>query len=298
MRRATFQARRVAPFAELIAESGGAERLAILRCQERQVCSRVSNVPTRVYHLDVVLWRFVSRETLRRRAWVIGGNLSERNTRMGVDLGLKISRLIGDFKAVLYLIDTIEHELEKRIIARTGLIKLEALISIVGAYKNQRKLSTPAPNPTLISSIEDKIRNLRKDIDGAVRPIRNAMVGHLIAIDAGLVPEYWLFTGNSTYQILLADLEALEDDFSVLDSAYIRAPAAPPFNQKFFRNYWRTAPRLGDPSIAREANIQVGLWTPDIVLPAGVEATSDPASIRVLGHRLSIRQLGLILEPF
>ena len=104
--------------------------------------------------------------------------------------------------------------------------------------------------------------------------------------------------GNSTYKILLGDLEALENEFSVLDPAYRRAPAAPPFNQTFFRDYWRTAPRLGDPSFAREANIQVGVWTPDIVLPAGVAATSDPASIRVLGHRLSIRQLGLILEPF
>ena len=109
---------------------------------------------------------------------------------MGVDLGLKLSRLIGDFKAVLYLIDTIEHELEKRIVARAGLIKLEAFVSLAGAYKNELKSSSPATHSSLISSVEDKLQNLRKDIDGAVRPIRNAMAGHLLAIDAGKIPEY------------------------------------------------------------------------------------------------------------
>jgi hypothetical protein len=56
---------------------------------------------------------------------------------MPCDLHIKVPRLISDFRAVLALTEFIEHELEKRIVARLGLIKIDALIAIAGTCKNQ-----------------------------------------------------------------------------------------------------------------------------------------------------------------
>jgi hypothetical protein len=58
---------------------------------------------------------------------------------MACDLNIKTARLISDFRAVFKLVEFIEHELEKRIVARLGLIKVEALIALAGAYKNEIK---------------------------------------------------------------------------------------------------------------------------------------------------------------
>jgi hypothetical protein len=45
-------------------------------------------------------------------------------------------------------------------------------------------------------------------------------------------------------------------------------------------------------------SMQTGLWTPDVIAPISRDQGLQSASIRVLGLRLSIRQIGLLLLPF
>ena len=58
---------------------------------------------------------------------------------MAVDLAKKVAHLALDFRATVQLVQFIPYELEKRIVARLGLVKIEAPYGILGAYKNELK---------------------------------------------------------------------------------------------------------------------------------------------------------------
>ncbi len=216
---------------------------------------------------------------------------------MATDLAAKTARLISDFDAVLALVSYIEHELEKRIIARHGLTKIESLLPIASAYKNMIKRALPSNQRGRFSKLESLLATLRNDIDNGVRQIRNNMSGHLLQINVASIPDNWLFMGHSTFTILSQDIRAIDAEFRALDPLYPGCIQPPPVKPTY-RAFWRRPDVLGSPSNVRGISMQVGLWTPDVVavLPPG--GPLDDASIRVLGLRLSIRQLVFIFLPF
>jgi hypothetical protein len=62
--------------------------------------------------------------------------------------------------------------------------------------------------------------------------------------------------------------------------------------------FWRAPDRLGPPAGVRGAVIYAGPWTPDVVglMPGGT--VLQDASLRVLGLRLMLRQIGILMLPF
>src|SRR5215471_14068456 len=108
---------------------------------------------------------------------------------MSVDLAVKVAHLIRDFRAVLCLVEFIEHELEKRIVARLGLVKVEALHSIASAYKNDIKRAIDPPRRADIAPLEDMLAQLRLDVDSGIRDMRNAQVGHSLQLPIEQIPE-------------------------------------------------------------------------------------------------------------
>ncbi len=216
---------------------------------------------------------------------------------MPVDLNIKVTRLISDFRAVLALTEFIEHELEKRIIARLGLIKIEALIAIAGTYKNEIRRNLGVRGRTAVTNLETLVTRLRTDVDTGIGNIRNAMAGHLLQLNITEIPSHWLFMGHSTYTILAQDLDQIDLEFRQLDGAYPGAITPPPPDPAFLVG-WRLPNVLGPPDALRVVTMQTGLWTPDVIAQVPGGGTFQDASRRVLGLRLSIRQLGFILQPF
>ena len=152
---------------------------------------------------------------------------------MATDLRIKLARLIGDFNAVLTLVSFIEHELEKRIIARHGLIKVESLLSIASMYKNDIKRALPPDQKGKIVKLESMLATLRNDVDGGIREIRNNMAGHLLQMQLSSVPDNWLFMGHSTFSILSQDIEGIESEFRLLDPLYTGAIVPPQVKSDF-----------------------------------------------------------------
>lgn len=216
---------------------------------------------------------------------------------MAVDLAIKVAHLARDFRATLDFVAYLPYELEKRIIARLGLVKIEALHSIIGAYKNELKRTMGTTKTQEIATLEGLIDRLRTDIDGGIRAARNAQVGHVLALPIAQIPEQWLFMCHSTYTILAQDLSTIETAIQAIDPAYATAPPAPALAPALLQS-WALPTSLGPPGQIRFAQIYAGPWTPGLVsmVPGGHQM--QDASLRVFGLRLMIRQVGLILMPF
>ena len=55
----------------------------------------------------------------------------------------KVARIISDFLTIGELTKLIEHEMEKRVVARHGLVKLDALLNLVARLKNEFRDTLP-----------------------------------------------------------------------------------------------------------------------------------------------------------
>jgi hypothetical protein len=204
--------------------------------------------------------------------------------------------LIRDFRATLVLAEFIPYELEKRIVARLGLVKVEALASIIGAYKNDLKRASGSAKAAEIAAFESLISRLSNDVATGIRDARNIQIGHSLAQTLQGIPEKWLFMGRSSYTVLSDDLSEIETAIQGLDQAYVSLSvgAGPPPD---LLAAWYAIPDLGPPGAIRFAQVYAGPWTPDIasMMPGG--SSLQDASLRVLGLRLMIRQVGLLLQP-
>jgi len=216
---------------------------------------------------------------------------------MPVDLPIKVAHVIRDFGAVLRFVEFIEHELEKRIVARLGLVKVEALHSVASAYKNEIARVLGPRRRAEITGLEDLLRRLRQDIDGGIRDARNAQVGHSLSLPLQRIPEHWLFMGHSTFSILAEDLGKIDAAFRSLDPTYSGAAAVPDLDSQY-REFWRASDKLGPPTAIRAAQIYAGPWTPDVISMLPGNTPLQDASLRVLGLRLMLRQIGLLILPF
>lgn len=216
---------------------------------------------------------------------------------MSVDLSQKVAHLCRDFRAVLAFVEFIPYELEKRIVARLGLVKIEALASIAGAFKNELKRSVGATKAAEVAHLETLLTQLRKDVDDGIRDNRNAQIGHSLKLSLTEIPEQWLFMGHSTFGILKSDIDDIEAAIKAIDPSYTAA-AVPPLPGQAVLADWAANPELGPPGGIRFAQVYAGPWTPDIMamMPGG--SLLQDATIRVMGLRLMIRQAGLLLMPF
>jgi hypothetical protein len=185
------------------------------------------------------------------------------NTRldnMAIDLAKKVAHLARDFRATLQLVEFIPYELEKRIVARLGLVKVEALHSIVGTYKNELKRSVGETRGKEIAELERLIDRLRTDIDGGIRAARTAQAGHSLALSFREIPEHWLFMGHSTFSILSQDIAEIETLIHSIDATYTAAPA-PSVPDTSLLPAWSHPNLLGAPSALRFAQVHAGPWT-------------------------------------
>jgi|GEM_PF-4275233 len=197
---------------------------------------------------------------------------------------------------MLELVGFIPYELEKRIVARLGLIKVEALYSLLGAYKNELRRGTDGTRSNEIDELERLINRLKIDVDSGIRTARNAQAGHSLGQSFSEIPEHWLFMGHSTFSILLQDIAEIETVIRSIDARYTMAPAPSAPNAALL-TAWAHPSVLGPVGEIRFAQVYAGPWTPDVVsmLPGGHRM--QDASLRVLGLCMMIRQLGLVLVP-
>jgi len=167
---------------------------------------------------------------------------------MATDLSIKVGHLIRDFVAVRHLAEFIEHELEKRVVARLGLVKIEALNAIAGAYKNEIKRTAAPDKAAAIKHVEQLLTHLRVDVESGIRDARNAQVGHSLGLPVERIPEHWLFMGHSTFSILEQDLGKIDAALRSLDSGYTGAQSLPALDPKL-RDSWCAPEALGPAKI-------------------------------------------------
>jgi len=79
----------------------------------------------------------------------------------------KVARAVSDFLTIGGLTKLVEHEMEKRIIARHGLVKLDALLSLTARLKNQIRDSLLPDQKHNIEVLEGFISRLRKDLENS-----------------------------------------------------------------------------------------------------------------------------------
>lgn len=216
---------------------------------------------------------------------------------MSVDLPQKIAHLCRDFRATLAFVEFIPYELEKRIVARLGLVKIEALASIAGTFKNELKRVYRATKPTEIAHLETLLTQLRRDVGKGIRECRNAQAGHSLALQIKAIPDQWLFMGHSSYSILVDDLNKIEAAIAAIEPAYTPLQL-PPLPDAGILADWAATDGLDNPADIRFAQVYAGPWTPDVasVFPGG--HPMQDASLRVMGLSVMIRQMGLLLRPF
>src|SRR5262245_22894891 len=164
---------------------------------------------------------------------------------MTIDLAKKAAHLARDFRATLQFVEFIPYELEKRIIARLGLVKIEALHSIVGAYKNKLKRSACGGRGNEIAELERLIDRLRTDIEGGIRAARNAQAGHSLTLSLKEIPEHWLFMGHLTFLILSQDIAEIEALIQSIDATYTQRLPRHPFPTHRFCRHGPTRHFLG-----------------------------------------------------
>jgi hypothetical protein len=213
----------------------------------------------------------------------------------------KVSRIISDFLTVGDLIRLIDHEMEKRIVARHGLVKLDALLNLIARLKNEIRNNLPADRKKDTNALEALIRRLRSDLENSdLETGRDAMTAHALRLDLTRIVEAWRCMGETTFGVLEADLIEIDAELRRLSTAYPRvlpypgavASAVDPR----WRYFWNHESNLGDPTRPRVANIYPGIATADIValVPGGHPA--QDVTIRASGLATFLRQVRIMLQ--
>lgn len=212
---------------------------------------------------------------------------------MALHLPEKISRTIGDFGEIVALTEIIEHELEKRMVARHGLVKLDALVPLLAQYKNEIKVRQGAQ---AVAQLHDLIARLRRDLEGSPFEVgRDALGAHALKLDLQKIVSTWHFMNTTTFTIVLDDLHEIDAEIHRLEPTYIPAPSA--HADPAWRAVWRDPKLLGDPNVPRLAVVYPGLVTAGIVamLPGG--APAQDALIRANGLAIFLHQTQRLMLP-
>lgn len=214
---------------------------------------------------------------------------------MSKDLPEKIARLIDDFATLSGLTELIEHEMEKRIVARHALVKIEGILLLLARYKNAIRINKFAGSPRPVQQLDALIARLRNDYQGSVMETgRDTMVAHALQLDLLRVVETWQFLGRSMFQILGEDLAEIAAELVALDFGYkpVKHVSLDPKMQRI----WRQDNFLGDPNQSRFATIYPGLGTAGIASPLPTMAQAQENAIRAVGLITFMRQTRILAE--
>lgn len=220
---------------------------------------------------------------------------------MALHLPGKVARLISDFLTIGDLAELIEHQMEKRIIARHGLVKLDALLSLAARLKNEIRASLPSDRRREIAELERLIARLRKDIEAReLSTGRDAMAAHALHLELLRIVETWKFMGASTYGVLASDLKDIDAELLRLAGEFpsvVTYPGASTFSiDPDWLTIWRMGHVLGDPDRPRYASIYPGLGTAGVVAPLPGGSAAQDATIRMSGLATFLRQTSLMLQ--
>lgn len=225
----------------------------------------------------------------------------ERLLIMARHLPGKVARVIGDFLTIGELTKLIEHEMEKRIVARHGLVKLDALLTLIARLKNEVRDALPPSKKKDVDPLEALIRRLRKDLENSdMETGRDAMAAHALRLDLMRIVDTWKCMGETTFGVLEADLKEIDAELLRLSTAYPTILPYPGASASFvdpkWREFWRHEMNLGDPKRPRLANIYPGLATAGIVAPVPGGHPAQDATIRATGLATFLRQVRIMLQ--
>lgn len=214
---------------------------------------------------------------------------------MQTDIPAKVARLVGDFWAVSELANYIEHELEKRIVARLGLFKIDALSNLLPVYKNE--LRSRYRGHRKIEELQSLVDQLRVDHDTGIRATRHSLAGHSLHLCPEQIGEGWLFLKKSSYGILSEDLCEIDRVLLSIDSTdYPGASAAPPIPGNL-RNHWSQPKLLGDPDQVRHVQVYAGIWSPGVSSIVPGNTTVQDVTLRVAGLMTYLLQVEKLTVP-
>jgi hypothetical protein len=214
---------------------------------------------------------------------------------MALHLPGKISRLISDFLTIERLADLIEHELEKRVVARHGLVKLDSLLELLARLKNEMRQALPANQRGRVADLERMIARLRKDYTGSdMEAGRDAMAAHALQLSLERIVTTWRSMGAATFGVLASDLREIDAELSRVCPAYPAASEWP--LEPSWPDLWKAEGVLGDPTRPRLANVYPGLATAGVVAPVPGGHPAQDATIRAAGVATFLRQVRLVSD--
>lgn len=213
----------------------------------------------------------------------------------------KTARIISDFLTIGRLVDLIEHELEKRIVARHGLVKLDALLTIVARLKNEVLGCLPQTSRRDIRPLETYVDRLRKDLaDSEMETGRDAMAAHALHLDLRRIVDTWTCMNATTYGVLASDLRDIDGELlrlSRLHPTCLAYPGATTWTiEPDWQAFWRLEQYLGDPTRPRLATVYPGLATAGIVAPLPGGHPAQDVTIRAVGLATFLRQEMILLQ--
>ena len=214
---------------------------------------------------------------------------------MQTDIPAKVARLIADFWAVAEFVNYIEHELEKRIVARLGLFKLDALSSLLPTYKND--LRSRYHGHADIGELHRLTSQLRIDHDNGIRQTRHSLAGHSLHLPPEQIGEGWLFLKKSSYDILAGDLHDIDRVLSSIDTTDYPGAEVVPSIPGDLQIRWRQPDLLGDPEQVRHVHVYAGIWSPGVSSMVPGNTTVQDVTLRVAGLMTYLLQVDRLIAP-
>jgi len=176
-----------------------------------------------------------------------------------IDLAAKVSLLIGDFWAVEALATAIDHEFEKRIVARSGLLKLDSLLLLARQYKNEIRDGLAPTDRLKTRPLEQLLARLAHDHTDAIGKARDVLSAHQLLLTFGSFGELWLFMNSDVFGVLRLDLEDVDRELQSVGPTY-QTGSRPPSIPGAWRDAWIKV--LGSPTETRLLSDFGGFWNP------------------------------------
>lgn len=214
---------------------------------------------------------------------------------MQMDIPAKVARLIEDFWAITELVQYIEHELEKRIVARLGLFKMDALSKLLPPYKND--LRSRYHGHAKVGELQRLVTQLRIDHETGIQATRHSLAGHSLHLDPEQIGEGWLFLKKSSYDILAGDLREIDRVLLSIDPAGYPGAQAAPTIPGYIRDCWRQPELLGHPEQVRLVQVYAGIWSPGIVSMVPGNTAVQDVGLRVAGLMTYLLQVDRLTVP-
>lgn len=210
------------------------------------------------------------------------------------DLPQKVARLIGDFRSLHALAQAIEHEMEKRIVARHAWVKLDALPNLVSRLKNEYRRVFLNNDGRKVKDLEALIARLGKDLEQSpITRLRDAMAAHGLQLNLKQIDEDWRFLNATTFGVMESDLVQLDNELARISGAAHVAPHMISVDPAW-PNAWRQ--HFGDPGVRRMVSIYPGIATADVVALIPTLNVAQDATMRAAGLATFMKQIWELID--